>query len=129
MKLLLDTHIWLWALGNPAKLSKRVRAELENPASELWVSSVSTWEALMLNAKKRVQLPSDLQAWFTRATSYTREAPLTQEIAFVAHRLPLPHKDPADRFLAATAKLLGLVLVTQDPELLGLGDIQTLANR
>lgn len=129
MKLLLDTHIWLWALGNPTKLSKRVRAELENPANEIWVSAVSTWEALMLNAKNRVQLPADLERWFTRATSYTREAPLTHEIAFAAHRLPLPHKDPADRFLAATAKLLGLVLVTQDPELLGLGDVQTLANR
>jgi len=129
VKLLLDTHIWLWALGDPVRLSKRVRAELENRANEVWLSSVSTWEALMLNAKNRIQLPSDLDAWFARATSYTREAPLTHEIAFVAHRLPLPHKDPADRFLAATAKLLGLVLVTQDPELLGLGDIQTLANR
>jgi PIN domain nuclease of toxin-antitoxin system len=129
VKLLLDTHIWLWALGSPATLSKRVRAELENPTNEIWVSSVSTWEALILNAKNRIQLPADLEAWFTRATSYSREAPLTHEIAFLAHRLPLPHKDPADRFLAATAKLLGLILVTQDPELLGLGDIQTLANR
>ena len=129
MKLLLDTHIWLWALGNPAKLSKRVRAELANPANEIWVSAVSTWEALLLNAKNRIQLPADVESWFTRATSYSREAPLTHEIAFVADRLSLPHKDPADRFLAATAKLLGLVLVTQDPELLGLGDIQTLANR
>jgi PIN domain nuclease of toxin-antitoxin system len=129
VKLLLDTHIWLWALANPAKLSKRVRAELENPANEIWLSSVSTWEALMLNAKNRVQLPPDLEAWFTRATSYSQEAPLTHEVAFLAHHLPMPHKDPADRFLAATAKLLGLVLVTQDPDLLGLGDIQTLANR
>ena len=48
---------------------------------------------------------------------------------FLAHRLPLTHKDPADRFLAATAKVLGLVLATQDQDLLGLGDIQTLANR
>ena len=129
MKLLLDTHIWLWALGNPAKLSKRVRTELESPTNEIWVSAVSTWEALMLNAKNRVQLPADLERWVTRAIAYSREAPLTHEIAFVAHSLPLPHKDPADRFLAATAKLLGLVLVTQDPELLGLGEIQTLANR
>ena len=129
MKLLLDTHIWLWALGNPAKLSKRVRTEIENPSNQIWVSSVSTCEALMLNAKHRIQLPADLEAWLTRATSYSQEAPLTHESAFEAHRLPLPHKDPADRFLAATAKLLGLVLVTQDPELLGLGDIQTLANR
>lgn len=129
MKLLLDTHIWLWALGNPAKLSKRVRAELENPANEVWVSSVSTWEALMLHTKKRVHLSDDLEAWFAEAISHGREAPLTHEIVFAAHLLPLPHKDPADRFLAATARTLGLVLVTQDPELLGLGDIQTLANR
>lgn len=126
---MLDTHIWLWALGDPSKLSKRVRSELENPANEIWVSAVSTWEALMLNAKKRVHLPADLEGWYSRATAHSREAPLTHEIAFLAHRLPLPHKDPADRFLAATAKVLGLVLATQDQDLLGLGDIQTLANR
>lgn len=96
MKLLLDTHLWLWALGNPAKLSKRVRAVLKNPANEIWVWSASTREALMLNAKNRVQLASDLETWFTPATSHTREAPLTHEIAFVAHHLPLPHKDPAE---------------------------------
>jgi PIN domain nuclease of toxin-antitoxin system len=59
----------------------------------------------------------------------SREVPLTHEIALAAHRLPLPHKQPGDRFLAATAKLLGLILVMQDPELLGLADIQTLAHR
>ena len=129
MKLLLDTHIWPWALAEPAKLSGRVKRELENSGNEIWVSSVSTWEALMLHAKNRIQLPGNLQAWFARATSYSREAPLTHEIAFLAHQLPLPHTDRADRFLAATAKVLSLVLVTQDPELLGLGDIQTVANR
>ena len=129
MKLLLDTHIWLWGLIDSSKLSRRVRAELENPANEVWISSVSVWEALLLHAKRRIHLSSDLAAWFADATSYGREAPLTHEIVFLAQSLPLPHKDPADRFLAATAKVLGLVLVTQDPELLGLGDIQTLANR
>ena len=58
----------------------------------------------------------------------TLEAPLTNEIAFVAGSLLL-HGDPADRFLAATAKVLGLTLVTADRRLLGLGDIATLANR
>lgn len=129
MKLLLDTHIWLWALGSPDLLSRRVRGELENPENEIWVSAVSTWEALMLQSKRRIQLPANLEGWFRRATSRSREAPLTHEIVFQAHHLPLPHKDPADRFLAATAKVLDLILVTQDPELLGLGDIQTLANR
>ena len=83
----------------------------------------------MLHAKNRIWLSPDLAEWFARSTSFVREAPLTHEIVFLAHRLPLPQKDPADRFLAATAKLLGLTLVTQDPELLGMGEIQTLANR
>jgi PIN domain nuclease of toxin-antitoxin system len=129
VKLLLDTHIWLWALGNPGKLSKRVTAELNDPTNEVWLSPVSVWEALMLHAKKRIHLSDDLNNWFSRATQHTREAPLTHEIAFLAHHLNLRQKDPADRFLAATAKTLRLVLVTQDPELVGLGDIQTLANR
>jgi PIN domain nuclease of toxin-antitoxin system len=83
----------------------------------------------MLNSKRRIQLPENLESWLAFATANVREAPITNEIVFVAHHLPLPHKDPADRFLAATAKVLGLTLVTQDPALLGLGVITTLANR
>jgi PIN domain nuclease of toxin-antitoxin system len=57
------------------------------------------------------------------------EAPLTHEIAVAARRLSWSHEDPADRFLAATAPLLRLTLVTADVALVGLGDISTLANR
>jgi PIN domain nuclease of toxin-antitoxin system len=60
---------------------------------------------------------------------HLREAPLTQEIVAAAQELPLQHQDPADRFLAATADVLGLTLVTADQRLLGLGKIATLANR
>jgi PIN domain nuclease of toxin-antitoxin system len=67
--------------------------------------------------------------WVSSATSYMREAPLTHEIVLEAQWLPLPHQDPADRFLAATAKVLDLTLVTSDLRLLGLGNIATLANR
>jgi PIN domain nuclease of toxin-antitoxin system len=58
-----------------------------------------------------------------------REAPLTHEIVMAAQELPLEHSDPADRFLAATAGVLKLTLVTADHRLLGLGEISTLANR
>jgi hypothetical protein len=64
-----------------------------------------------------------------KATMHMREAPLTHEIVVVAQELPLEHPDPADRFLAATAEVLGLTLVTADRRLLGLGKIATLANR
>jgi PIN domain nuclease of toxin-antitoxin system len=129
MRLLLDTHIWLWSLQDPARLGKRVLHELRNPENELWLSPISTWEALILNWKGRIQLPTDLAQWTARATAPLREAPLTHEIALAARQLPFPHGDPADRFLAATAQVLGLTLVTADANLLGLGDIPTLANR
>ena len=129
MKLLLDTHIWLWSLQDPTRLGKRVLHELKNPENELWLSPISTWEALTLNAKKRIQLPADLAQWVAQATAPLREAPLTHEIALAARLLALPHNDPADRFLAATARVLRLTLVTADANLLGLGEISTLANR
>jgi PIN domain nuclease of toxin-antitoxin system len=62
-------------------------------------------------------------------TRHMREAPLNHEIVLAAHELPLTHQDPADRFLAATAEVLGLTLVTADERLFGLGTIATLANR
>ena len=129
MKLLLDTHIWLWSLHEPGKLGKRVLHELKESQNEIWLSPISTWEALTLNAKGRIQLPADLAEWVRRATSPLREAPLTHEIALLARQLVLAHNDSADHFLAATAQLLKLTLVTADRNLLGLGNISTLANR
>jgi len=129
LKLLLDTHIWLWSLQDPERLGKRVRQELRNPENELWLSPISTWEALVWNAKGRLQLPADLADWVARATAPFREAPLTHEIALASRRLILLRQDPVDRFLAATAKVLNLTLVTADTQLLGLGEIATLGNR
>jgi PIN domain nuclease of toxin-antitoxin system len=129
LKLLLDTHIWIWSLARPKQLSQRVYRELNDQNNELWLSPVSTWEALLLNSKGRIHLQDNVRDWITRATMHLREAPLTHEIVVVAQELPLPHQDPADRFLAATAEVLGLTLVTADHRLLGLGTIATLANR
>jgi PIN domain nuclease of toxin-antitoxin system len=128
LKLLLDTHIWLWSLLDTARLGRRVRQELRNPANELWLSPISTWEALTLNAKGKIRLHGKLEEWVADSTALLKEAPLTHEIAVAAQKLPL-HQDPADRFLAATAQVLKLTLVTADKRLLGLGEIATLANR
>ena len=128
MKLLLDTHIWLWSLSDPRRLSPRVRHELENPENELWLSPVSTWEALLLHARGKIQLTGNLRNWVSDATGPMREAPLTHEVVLAAHELPFAHPDPADRFLAATALVFGLTLVTADRRLLGLGTVTTLGN-
>lgn len=128
MKLLLDTHVWLWALHDPSRLSHRVRDAFRNPANELWLSPVSTWEALLLNAKGKIRLPANLSEWLTAATAPLREAPLTHEIVLIAQQFPLPQRDPADRFLAATAQVLDLTLVTADDNMLRLGTIRTMKN-
>ena len=80
----------------------------------------------MLNDKGRIRLSNDLTGWVQRATAPMH---VTHEIALAAQQLALARQDPADRFLAATALILDLTLVTADMDLLGLGEIATLANR
>lgn len=129
MKLLLDTHIWIWMMQEPKRLGRRVQQSLQDEHNELWLSPISSWEVLLLHSKQRIQLQSDPGAWIAKAAHDFREAPLTHEIVVVSQQLMLPHADPADRFLAGTARVLGLTLVTADANLLGLGEIATLANR
>jgi PIN domain nuclease of toxin-antitoxin system len=128
LKLLLDTHIWLWSKADPSRLGKRTAAAVSSAANELWLSPVSVWEVLTLAKKGRIRI-SHPMSWVETAASQMREAPLTQEIVRVSFALSLTHADPADRFLAATAKVLDLTLVTADKALLGLGEISSLANR
>ena len=131
MKLLLDTHIWIWSLLEPTRLSRRVLAELETPDNELWLSPISVWEMLILIEKGRVAVDRDAAAWVTEASRAAplREAALTHDIAVESRVIDLPHQDPADRFLAATARVYDLTLVTADERLLGSRRIATLANR
>lgn len=128
MNLLLDTHIWIWSQLDPARIGKHVASQLSSTGNELWLSPVSVWEALTLMQKGRVRVDDPL-TWVETAANQMREAPLTQEIVRTSFALQLPHADPADRFLAATAKVLKLTLITADTRLLGLGEISTLANR
>ena len=128
MNLLLDTHIWIWSKLDPEQIGKHAAKELSSRDNQLWLSPVSVWEALALMQKGRIRVQDPL-AWVERAAEQLREAPLTQEIIRAGFELTLPHSDPADRFLAATAKVLKLTLVTADHRLLGLGEVSSLANR
>lgn len=131
MRLLLDTHIWLWSLVEPARLAPAVARALEDPASELWLSPISTWELCLLAARGRVAVRGEPAAWVAEALRRVplHEAPLTHEVALAAAALELPHRDPADRFLAATAAVFELTLVTADERLLAALGVSTLANR
>lgn len=128
MKLLLDTHIWIWFLQSPQSLGPEAQRVLADRENELWVSPISTWEALMLQRKGRIRLRPEFIAWLRQSMPGFHEAPLTNEIAIVSEQLSI-HGDPADRFIAATAQVHDLTLVTADQRLLGLGTIRTMANR
>jgi len=128
LRLLLDTHIWLWLFREQKRLGRRALQMLTDPRNELWVSPISTWEILTLVQKGRISLHLHVAEWIARATAGTQEAPFTHEIAMAARQLPV-HSDPADRIIAATALVLDLTLVTADERLLELKNIRTLANR
>ncbi len=128
MKLLLDTHIWLWLFRDPKRLGRRTLKILKDPRNELWLSPISTWEILTLHHKGRIKFYLDVAEWIAKATAGTQEAPFTHEIALAGRHLPL-HQDPADRMISATALVLDLTLVTADERLLELTGIKTLANR
>ena len=119
-KYLLDTHILLWSLLEPSYLSEDVASELDDPNNELWLSPITTWEIMMLSEKGRIQLDSPPDSWMKNVLSTLpfQEATLNHEIAMQSREIRLPHQDPADRFLAASATVYGLILVTADRNLI-----------
>ena len=131
MKLLLDTHIWIWSHLEPGRLIPAVAAALEDSKTELWLSPISIWELLVLVGKGRVTLTSEVDDWVSLALDRApmNEAPLTHEVALATRSIDLPHNDPADRLLAATATVLGLTLVTADRRLIEAPGLSVFANR
>jgi len=131
VNLLLDTHIFLWSLLEPSRLTTRVAAELENPDNHLWISPLTSWEVLVLADKGRVSLDPTAAEWLRKVfrTVPFKEAPLTHEIALHSRSVSLTHEDPVDRFLAATAIVHESTLVTADERLLRARGISTLPNK
>lgn len=122
--LLLDTHIWLWYVENePKKFSRRIEPLVEAAVqrAEVLISAISVWEIAVLDANRRIDLSQDLRTWVARALGFpgVRLKGLSPSIAIESTRLPGSlHRDPADRILVATARLLGAALVTCDERLL-----------
>jgi PIN domain nuclease of toxin-antitoxin system len=115
----------------PEKLTGRVAVELESAENELWLSPISIWEFLIQVEKRRVVLDRDPRVWIAAVQEVVpwHEAPLTGEVASRSRLVDLPHQDPADRFIAATAEVYGLTLVTSDDQMLSSKTLSLLPNR
>jgi PIN domain nuclease of toxin-antitoxin system len=131
MKLLLDTHIWIWGVQEPWKLSSAVVQAITAPENTLFLSPVSIWELGLLTERKRVALNQDLGEWCRTSIQELGldEAPFTWDVAAELSFTRFLHRDPGDRFLVATAKVFDLTLVTADERLMEAPGIKILANR
>ena len=119
MRVLLDTHVWLWMWGEPERLRNDARTIVEDPETELHVSVASAWEIATKSAVGRLELPGGADAWLSepRHRRDVTELPITFEHAIRAGGLPPHHRDPFDRMLVAQAQAEGLVLMSADRQL------------
>jgi PIN domain nuclease of toxin-antitoxin system len=131
VRLLLDTHIWIWNYTAPEKLTSEVARELANPDNERFLSPVSIWEVAILLEKRRVNLRQDFGEWFMKSVEDLAliEAPLRWGVAHELRFTLLGHRDLADRFLVATAKVYDMTLVTADERLMSVPGLSVLPNR
>ena len=115
MELLLDTHVVLWAAGQPEKLSESARTLLTTPGNVLFFSAASILEIVIKRSLGRADFKVDPRRLRKMLVmhGYT-ELPVTAEHAFTVETLPLLHKDPFDRLLLAQARTEGMLLVTVD---------------
>jgi PIN domain nuclease of toxin-antitoxin system len=127
MRLLLDTHILLWALDTPARLDGGTRTLLEDPANEVLFSAASIWEIAIKARLGRADFSvrPDQIAQAARDTGFT-ELPVWADAAARVADLPLHHRDPFDRLLVAQAMVEPMRLYTVDPLLPPYSELVTL---
>ena len=130
MTVLIDTHIWIWLVNKPQRIGTRTRRLLADLRQVVLVSPVSIWEVILVARKGRLGRSTDPYRWLDKALSIPQliEAPVTREIALEMGRFKLPHDDPADRWLAATARVLKCKLVTDDEKIIDSGVVETIPN-
>jgi PIN domain nuclease of toxin-antitoxin system len=115
MKLLLDTHLLLWAAGEPQRLSKPVRKLIDNPDNELLFSAASLWEVAIKRRLGREDFKVDARLLRRGLldNGYS-ELPIISDHVVATESLPLLHRDPLDRILVAQATVEGVTLLTID---------------
>ena len=113
MRLLLDTHAFIWACVAPDKLSRAEQQAIEDPENDVFVSAASAWEIAIKRTLGRLEFPIERFEEFVFSTGF-EALPVTARHAIAAGALPRHHDDPFDRMLIAQARLEGATMVTGD---------------
>lgn len=116
MKVLLDTHIWLWMLSQPDRLGRQTRAIIEDPSTSLLLSAATSWEIAVKNSIGRLPLPEPVSSYVPSRMRQTgvESLAISHSHALQVAALPHHHRDPFDRLLIAQAQLENLPLMTID---------------
>jgi PIN domain nuclease of toxin-antitoxin system len=126
VKLLLDTHVWIWSQEDPDRFGPQTRRLLLGSGNENHVCTVSSLELARLVSMGAIELSIPLHEWVQKALQsiQARTVQVSHEVALNAYSLPGTfHKDPADRILAAAARHHELVLLTADRRILDYKDV------
>jgi PIN domain nuclease of toxin-antitoxin system len=123
VKLLLDTHVWLWWNTEPERLSATARRQIADAANDVFLSSASVWEMAIKRTLGKLSLPEPVAAYVTRrlATDDIRSLSVTIDHAAAVETLEMLHRDPFDRLLIIQARHEGLRLLTADDVVLAYG--------
>lgn len=117
MKILLDTHAWLWMIAAPHRLSAAARERLVSGTTVLYLSAASSWEMSIKQALGRLDLGGDpehvIPEMMLRSDVVALD--ITHQHTLRAGALPPHHRDPFDRLLIAQARVEGLPVMTADP--------------
>jgi PIN domain nuclease of toxin-antitoxin system len=122
MRLLLDTHVLLWAVGMSARLSAATRQTLEAPDNEVYYSAANLWEIAIKSSLRRTDFQVDPERLSTVLPAMDlTELPITARHAAAVTRLPPLHRDPFDRLLIAQSQVEPMILLTNDELLVQYG--------
>ena len=114
MKLLLDTHIWLWLILDPAKLPEPYASALADPANQLFLSVASAWEIGIKQQTGKLSLGKPLETFLSDGLKGVEVLDICLAHVTEVNKLPLHHRDPFDRIIVAQAITEGLTLLTVD---------------
>ncbi len=116
MKYLIDTSVWLWSLVSPERLNRRAREVFSSGASELYLSSASSWEICIKLSLGKMHFPGSPAGYVPdrMAALGIRPLPITHAHALAVCALPGHHRDPFDRVLIAQAQTEAMVILTAD---------------
>ena len=119
MKVLLDTHTFLWWISNDTRLSSRAREVISNGNNELLLSAASGWEIAIKVRLGRLQLPYEPERFIPEqlVINAIQSLPIKISHALHTYSLPIYHRDPFDRIIIAQAQLEGLPILTSDPQI------------